>query len=46
MEEGEEQHECSVCGKTETHKLDKLDHVEELGQKPTCTEPGYTGDKW
>lgn len=48
MEEGEEQHECSVCGKTETHKLDKLDHVEELrgAKEPTCTEPGYTGDKW
>ena len=48
MEEGEEQHECKVCGKTETHKVDKLDHVEELrgAKEPTCTEPGYTGDKW
>ena len=48
MEEGEEQHECKVCGKTETRKVDKLDHVEELrgAKEPTCTEPGYTGDKW
>ena len=48
MEEGEEQHECKVCGKTETHKVDKLAHVEELrgAKEPTCTEPGYTGDKW
>ena len=48
MEEGEEQHECEVCGKPETRKVDKLDHVEELrgAKEPTCTEPGYTGDKW
>ena len=48
MEEGEEQHECEVCGKTETRKVDKLAHVEELrgAKEPTCTEPGYTGDKW
>lgn len=48
MEEGEEKRECEVCGKHETHKLDKLDHVEELrgAKEPTCTEPGYTGDKW
>ena len=48
MKEGEEQHECKVCGKTETHKVDKLAHVEELrgAKEPTCTEPGYTGDKW
>ena len=48
MEEGEEQHECKVCGKPETRKVDKLDHVEELrgAKEPTCTEPGYTGDKW
>ena len=47
-EEGEEQHECSVCGKPETRKVDKLAHVEELrgAKEPTCTEPGYTGDKW
>ena len=48
MEEGEEQHECKVCGKPETRKVDKLAHVEELrgAKEPTCTEPGYTGDKW
>ena len=48
MEDGEEQHECEVCGKPETRKVDKLDHVEELrgAKEPTCTEPGYTGDKW
>ena len=48
MEEGEEKRECSVCGKPETRKVDKLDHVEELrgAKEPTCTEPGYTGDKW
>ena len=48
MEEGEEQHDCEVCGKPETRKVDKLDHVEELrgAKEPTCTEPGYTGDKW
>lgn len=47
MEEGEEKRECEVCGKPETHKLDKLDHVEELrgAKEPTCTEPGYTGDE-
>lgn len=47
MEEGEEQHECEVCGKPETRKVDKLDHVEELrgAKEPTCTEPGYTGDE-
>ena len=48
LEKGEEQHECTVCGKTETREVDKLDHVEELrgAKEPTCTEPGYTGDKW
>ena len=48
LEEGEEQHECKVCGKPETRKVDKLAHVEELrgAKEPTCTEPGYTGDKW
>ena len=48
LKEGEEQHECKVCGKPETRKVDKLDHVEELrgAKEPTCTEPGYTGDKW
>lgn len=48
MEEGEEKRECSVCGKPETRKVDKLAHVEELrgAKEPTCTEPGYTGDKW
>ena len=48
QEYGEEQHECKVCGKPETRKVDKLAHVEELrgAKEPTCTEPGYTGDKW
>ena len=48
QEEGEEKRECKVCGKPETRKVDKLDHVEELrgAKEPTCTEPGYTGDKW
>ena len=48
LEKGEEQHECTVCGKTETREVNKLDHVEELrgAKEPTCTEPGYTGDKW
>ena len=48
MEKGEEKRECKVCGKPETREVDKLDHVEELrgAKEPTCTEPGYTGDKW
>ncbi len=48
LEKGEEKRECSVCGKTETREVNKLDHVEELrgAKEPTCTEPGYTGDKW
>ena len=48
MEKGEETRKCKVCGKPETREVDKLDHVEELrgAKEPTCTEPGYTGDKW
>ena len=48
MEKGEEKRECKVCDKPETREVDKLDHVEELrgAKEPTCTEPGYTGDKW
>lgn len=48
QEEGEEQRECGVCGKTETRPVDKLPHKEVVDQstvkEPTCEEPGYTGD--
>ena len=45
--EGEEQHTCTVCGKTEKRKTKKLEHEfgvpianKRISVTPTCTEPG------